>query len=197
MTRIVTRMFSRSRRELALWGARVRWPRARFGSGCDVRRGLTIVMRPGAVLRFGERCVLDRHLTIECEGELLVGARTVFGHHCTVGAKESVQIGADCLIAEMVSIRDSDHITAAHNVPYREQGHVTSPVVVGNNVWLGSRVIVAKGVEIGDDAVVGGGAVVTRSIPGGALAVGVPARVIREDVSGGVDARPSGDGRSG
>jgi acetyltransferase-like isoleucine patch superfamily enzyme len=128
---------------------------------------------------FGERCILDRHLTVECAGELLVGARTIFGHHCTIGANESVQIGPNCLIAEMVSIRDSDHATAEKTLPYRDQGHVTAPVVIGRNVWLGSKVVVIRGVTIGDNAVVGAGAVVTRDIPPDTLAVGVPARVVR------------------
>ena len=168
------------RRGLALLLARGRWPAVDFGARCDIRRGLTIVRLPGAKITFGERCVLDRHLTVECAGELIVGARTIFGHHCTIGAKESVRIGPDCLIAEMVSIRDSDHAISARDLPYREQGHVTTPVVVGRNVWLGSKVVVARGVHIGDNSVVGAGAVVTKDIPANSLAVGVPARVIRE-----------------
>ena len=174
------RALSRLRRALALLAARARWPRVDFGSHCDVRRGLMIVLRPGGGIVFGERCVLDRHLTIECAGEFVVGARTIFGHHCTVGVNESVRIGDDCLIAEMVSIRDSDHVTTDPATPYRTQGHVTSPVVIGNNVWLGSRVVVTRGVHIGDNAVIGAGAVVTHDIPPNSLAVGIPARVAGE-----------------
>jgi acetyltransferase-like isoleucine patch superfamily enzyme len=174
------RVAARTRRETALLLARGRWPGVEFGAGCDIRRGLTIVRSPGAKIEFGQRCILDRHLTVECVGELIVGARTIFGHHCTIGAKESVRIGPDCLIAEMVSVRDSDHAMASRDLPYREQGHVTAPVVLGRNVWLGSKVVVARGVHIGDNAVVGAGAVVTRDIPANALAVGVPARVVRQ-----------------
>lgn len=151
-----------------------------------------ITMTPGAKVSFGEYCVLDRHLTIEAEGELVIGPRTIFGHHCTIGAKDSVSIGADCLIAEMVSVRDSDHAISDSELPYREQGHVAAPVVIGQNVWLGSKVVVAKGVRIGDNAVVGAGAVVTRDVPANSLAGGVPARVIRDLVRGREeDARPS------
>jgi maltose O-acetyltransferase len=127
---------------------------------------------------FGERCILDRHLTVESGGSVVVGPRTIFGHHCTIGAKESVQIGADCLIAEMVSIRDNDH-AIADGRPYREQGHVTAPVIIGDNVWLGSRVIVTRAVHIGDNAIIGAGAVVTKDVPPNTVAVGVPARVVR------------------
>lgn len=144
-------------------------------------------MSPGAKVIFGERCILDRNMTLECEGELIVGARTIFGHHCTIGAKESVRIGDDCLIAEMVSVRDSDHRISDSTMPYREQGHVTAPVVLGNNVWLGAKVVVGRGVRIGDNAVLGAGAVATRDVPANSLAVGVPARVVR-DLFQGADA---------
>ena len=52
--------------------------------------------------------------------------------------------------------------------------------MVGDNVWLGAGVIVCPGVTIGDDTVVGAGAVVTRDLPAGVVAMGVPARVLRE-----------------
>jgi acetyltransferase-like isoleucine patch superfamily enzyme len=182
---VAARAVSRLRREVALLLAAARWHGVEFGSRCDVRRGLVIQLLPGGRVTFGERCILDRHMTIECGGELTVGPRTIFGHHCTIGAKESVRIGADCLIAEMVSIRDSDHAIADSTLPYRDQGHVTAPVVIGRNVWLGSKVIVARGVHIGDNAVIGAGAVVTRDIPANSLAVGVPARVVREIDGGG------------
>lgn len=179
MITLLKRSISRIRRALALALARGRWPAVEFGSGCDIRRGLHIVRVPGARISFGERCILDRHLTIECGGELLVGAGTIFGHHCTVGAKQSVRIGPDCLIAEMVSIRDSDHAFSETDRPYRDQGHVSAPVVLGRNVWLGSKVVVGRGVRIGDNAIVGAGAVVTKDVPPNSLAVGVPARVVR------------------
>lgn len=54
------------------------------------------------------------------------------------------------------------------------------PVQIGNNVWLGSRVIVQKGVSIGDNSVIAAGAVVTRPVPANVVAGGNPARVIRE-----------------
>jgi acetyltransferase-like isoleucine patch superfamily enzyme len=176
---LLGRSISRARRDIALLLARLRWRSVEFGAKCDVRRGLTITLLPGGTVTFGERCILDRHLTVESGGDLRVGARTIFGHHCTIGSKEFIEIGADCLIAEMVSIRDNDHAVGSTERPYSSQGHVTAPVVIGNNVWLGSRAIVTRGVRIGDNAVIGAGAVVTEDVPGNSLAVGVPARVVR------------------
>ena len=108
-------------------------------------------------------------MTIECSGILRIGSRTIFGHHCTIASRELVEIGADCLIAEMVSIRDHNHAFNRCDVPFRKQGMVCAPVLIGNNVWLGAKVTIAKGVTIGDNVVIGANAVVTRDIPGNSI----------------------------
>lgn len=173
--RIAMGLWRRGRR---LW-LQIRFPRAVWGRGCDVRMGLRMLLPPGGDFSLGAGCVLDRDATIESGGALHIGARTIFGHHCTLAAKESLHIGDDCLIAEMVSIRDHDHCFEAFEIPIRDQGASCAPVRIGNNVWLAARVIVTKGVSIGDGAIVGAGAVVTKDIPAGAIAVGVPARVVK------------------
>jgi acetyltransferase-like isoleucine patch superfamily enzyme len=136
-------------------------------------------MSRGAELTIGNACVVDRGMTIECHGSVAIGARTIFGHHCTLAAIESVTIGEDCLIAEMVSIRDHDHAFETTSVPIREQGAVVSPVCIGRDVWIGGKATITRGVTIGDGAVIGANAVVTRDVPAYAVAVGIPARVIR------------------
>ena len=166
-------------RRVRLLFIRLRFPRARFGSRCDIRRRLALCMGPSAAVEFGGRCVLDRDMTVECTGTLRVGEGTIFGHHCTLAARDSVTIGADCLIAELVSIRDHDHCFDRLDVPTRDQGFTVAPVRIGRNVWLASKVSVLKGVTIGDNAIVGANAVVTHDIPANAIAVGVPARVVR------------------
>lgn len=167
-------------RRLRLLWMRRRFPKARFGARCDIRRGFHLVLSSAARLVIGAQCILDRDMTIECQGHLSIGERTIFGHHCTLGVVDTLTIGRDCLIAELVSIRDHDHrIDGPLHTPVREMGAVSAPVTIGSNVWLGGKVTVLKGVTIGDNAVIGANAVVTRDIPANAVAVGVPARVVR------------------
>lgn len=167
-------------RRRVLWAyACLRWPGIHFAKGCDIGRGLWANVAPGGLVRFAPQCVLDRAMTIEAYGEIVVGRRTIFGHHCTIASQESVVIGEDCLIAEMVSIRDHDHCFDRLDIPTREQGASVAPIRIGRNVWLGAKVTVCKGVTIGDNAVIGANAVVTRDVPANAVAVGIPARVIR------------------
>jgi acetyltransferase-like isoleucine patch superfamily enzyme len=131
-------------------------------------------------VRFGRGCVLDRGFDLECRGVVEVGDRTVFGHHCTLAADDRIVIGRDCLLAEMVSVRDHDHAFADSGRAVLDQGRTTTPVRIGDNVWLGAKVTVTRGVTIGSDVVVGAHAVVTSDLPDGCVAVGVPARVIRQ-----------------
>ena len=158
---------------------RARFSRAHFGARNDIRAGFKLRLAPNARFQTGEACVLDTDTTIECAGNLNIGSRVIFGHHCTIGCKESIEIGDDCLLAEMVSIRDHDHNFARLDVPIRTQGATCAPVKIGRDVWLGAKVTVLRGIIIGDGAIIGANAVVTRDIPAGAIAVGIPARVVK------------------
>jgi acetyltransferase-like isoleucine patch superfamily enzyme len=82
-------------------------------------------------------------------------------------------------IAPEVFITASDY-QFVRGKRFREQPRRELDVVVGDDVWLGAKVIVTAGVTIGEGCIVGAGAVVTRSIPPGSIAVGVPARVVAE-----------------
>lgn len=88
-----------------------------------------------------------------------------------------ISIGNNVAISENVTIWDTD----AHAILGKE-AEMTQPVKIGNNVWIGNNVTILKGVSIGDGAIIAAGAVVSRDIPAGCLAGGVPAKVIRENV---------------
>jgi len=89
-----------------------------------------------------------------------------------------VTIGAACQIGPRVQL-----LTASHPIdpgPRRAGWEYGAPVTLADNVWLGAGAIVCPGVTVGADTVVGAGAVVTRDLPAGVVAAGVPARVLRE-----------------
>ena len=112
------------------------------------------------------------------DARISVGPATQFSNNVQVFAEQSVVIGSRCLIGDAVLILDSDfHDLSAEGRHSRPAE--TSPVVLEDNVFIGSRVIILKGVTIGKDSVVGAGSVVVRSIPPGVIAAGNPAKVIR------------------
>jgi len=167
------------RRRAGLILTRLRHLRVGFGHLCDVRRGARFRVARGAQTRFGVGCILDDGFTLENRGRIDVGDRTVFGHHCTVAADRSIVIGKDCLIGEMVSVRDHDHSFSSSDALIIDQGRKTAPIRIGDNVWIGAKATITTGVCIGSNAVIGAHAVVTTDIPPSCVAMGIPARVIR------------------
>jgi acetyltransferase-like isoleucine patch superfamily enzyme len=167
------------RRRVGLFFRRLRHPRVRFGRLCDIRHSAQFRVTRTAQTHFGEGCILDEGFTLENRGLIDVGGHTVFGHHCTVAADQSVVIGHRCLIGEMVSIRDHNHSFSSMTLPIIDQGRETAPVAIGDNVWIGAKATITSGVSIGSNTVVGANAVVTGDIPANSVAVGIPARVIR------------------
>lgn len=118
------------------------------------------------------------------ESEITIGDRVEFSNNINIISLCAVNIGCDCLIADLVSIVDSDFhdlSPTARLSPERRLSSdgVISPVIIEDNVWIGARSIVLKGVKIGRGSVIGAGSVVVRDVPENSLACGVPARVVR------------------
>jgi maltose O-acetyltransferase len=114
-----------------------------------------------------------------CEyGAVSIGDGTFINVDAVMLDVAAIEIGAACQIATRVQL-----LTATHPIdpePRRLGWEYAEPITIADNVWLGGGVIVCPGVTIGQDTVVGAGAVVTRDLPAGVVAAGVPARVLRE-----------------
>ncbi|MCK6081335.1 sugar O-acetyltransferase [Microbacterium sp. EYE_5] len=107
-----------------------------------------------------------------------VGARTFVNYNLTALDVAPIVIGEDCQLGPNVQLLTPTHPIAPQ--PRRDKLEAAKPITLGDNVWLGGGVIVCPGVTIGDNSVIGAGSVVTRDIPANVVAVGNPARVIRE-----------------
>lgn len=112
-------------------------------------------------------------LRVDRGGYLSIGKGTFLNRGAMVVCHERVLIGANCKVSYQVIIMDTDE----HPVP--GGSGLSSPVLIEDNVWLGARCIVLKGVHIGEGAVIGAGSIVTHDIPPRAVAAGQPARVLR------------------
>ena len=136
--------------------------------------GVTFEIAPGAKLHLGHGSKIRVH-----EGEVRIGAKTVLGQECTVSAFQHVSIGRECVVADRAMFIDFDHGIVEVERPIRLQGIYKRDVRVGNNCWVGYGVCVLRGVTVGDNSVLGTSAVVAKDVPDNAVAVGVPARVLR------------------
>ena len=112
---------------------------------------------------------------------------TDFGKNIEVG--ENVFINACCHFQDHGGVTLGDGCQIGHNVVFATLNHFLepekrkmtypAPIVLGKNVWVGSNATILQGVTIGDNAVIGAGAVVTGDIPANTVAVGVPAKVVK------------------
>ncbi len=112
------------------------------------------------------------------QGRLEIGTSAFINYGCSIAATQLIRIGPRCNIGTYVIMMDNDF----HRIEpeRREEMPPSAPIILEENVWLGARVIVLRGVTIGAGSVVAAGSVVTRDIPPRSLAAGLPARVIRQ-----------------
>lgn len=130
---------------------------AEIGEGCYIEPPFHANWG-GKHVHFGKSVYANFNLTIVDDTEVFVGDHVMFGPNVTLA-------------------------TAAHPIHpglRAKAAQYNRPIHIGNNVWLGSGVMVMPGVSIGDNTVIGAGSVVTKNIPSNVVAVGNPCRVLRE-----------------
>lgn len=178
----------RERRSLAsIWGdvcavLRAGWYFRNATVGRRVRLWGRAVVSNYGTLAVGERArIVGTLVPVELyvgEGaQLEIGAGAFINYGCSIAANQLVRIGPRCSIGTYAIIMDNDfhHIEPER----RDERPESAPIVLEENVWLGARVTVLRGVTIGAGSVVAAGSVVVKDIPPRSLAAGVPARVIR------------------
>lgn len=142
----------------------------------------------------GDHVWMYGHLASQDHGKIIFGDYTKIGGNSMVTAVKSIiigdytAIGADVVVTDnnehsinpddrlVMRSKDEDH-------PYRLWRYSDSkPVVIGRNVWIGSKSRINKGVTIGDNAIVAAHAVVTKDVPPNSIAAGNPARIVKTDI---------------
>ena len=109
---------------------------------------------------------------------LELGNHSDIGHRAYIQGK--VRIGSNVMMAADCIIFTMNHKTDSIDIPMIEQGaDVEKMVVIGDDVWIGQRVIILPGVHIGNGVILGAGAVVTKDVPDYAIVAGNPAKIIR------------------
>jgi acetyltransferase-like isoleucine patch superfamily enzyme len=172
----------------------------------DAQRDL-VAARPGWFL--GEQCFLSPLASVDNE-ELHLGDRTYIaagayltgtlrtGRDCSMNAytviRGDVRIGDAVRIGAHTSIIGFNHTMATLEVEFFRQPLESRGIRIGNDVWIGSHVVILDGIEVGDHAVLAAGAVVTKNVPPGAIVGGNPARVIRSRYPASTDAGRTGLG---
>jgi acetyltransferase-like isoleucine patch superfamily enzyme len=115
---------------------------------------------PSSTIKIGDNCVLNGTL---------------------IHSRTSVGIGNYCIFGPGVVIMNNDSHNTSIDLMRRRKGAVAeNPVNTGNNVWVGMRSIIMKGVCIGDNSIIAAGSIVTKNVPANSLFGGNPAAFIKE-----------------
>ena len=110
-------------------------------------------------------------------GGICIGSGSGLGVNCSVHGP--LRIGDNVMMGPDVTILTQTHNIERTDIPMGQQGMRVAEVVIGNDVWIGMRVVLMPGVKVGNGAVIGAGAVVTKDVPDFAVVGGVPAKIIK------------------
>ncbi|WP_018334979.1 acyltransferase [Actinomycetospora chiangmaiensis] len=148
-------------------------------------KDVSLECRPGlGRLEIGRFTHIGDRTKVRChEGSLRIGDKAVFGADNTINAYLDVEFGDATLLADWIYVCDFDHRYEDIHRPIKDQGIVKTPVRVGPETWVGTKVTILRGTTVGRGCVLGAHAVVKGIIPDHAVAVGAPARVVRDRVA--------------
>jgi len=125
----------------------------------------------------GHNVNFENNVRVDVWHEVVVGNDSGIGMNARIGVVtigDNVMMGPDCVILS------ANHLTSDLTIPMSQQGMAGHQrVVIGNDVWIGQRVIILPGVKIGNGVIIGAGAIVTKDIPAFAIVVGNPGRIIK------------------
>ena len=171
----MTQNFRRWRLRMA--GVRLSCPQL-LAAGIDCRRG--VGANGQGHIELGAGSWVETGVVLHAYGgSIRLGQNVFLGPHTVVYGHGNVEIGDACLIAMHCRILSSNHARPPFGTDIRSQPDELRPTKIGRDVWLGAGVTVLGGVTIGDGCIVGAGAVVTKDLPAGAIAHGIPATVQR------------------
>ena len=158
-------------------------------NGTIIELPLTIKGSRGyrAHVHIGANCEIEQNATLWiAEGEagaaprLELGDRVFVGRNAYLGVYQPIHIGNSTIIGAYCYIISANHKFERRDVPIRDQGYGGSPIVIEEDVWIGTHVVVLPGVTIGKGAIIAAGSIVNKSVPPYAIWGGVPARAIKQ-----------------
>jgi acetyltransferase-like isoleucine patch superfamily enzyme len=132
-------------------------------------------------IRIGDKTFLGRNTILSCKnGDILLGKNVNIGFNCYIFSGSEVSLADNVLMAAYCYLIGGDHDMTDSKEAVASQGSSSYGIRVGENAWLGAGVKVQDKTEIGAFSIVGTGAVVTKDIPEYSVAVGIPAKVVKQ-----------------
>lgn len=155
--------------------------KVQIGEKWNLFPDVSVIVEPNSSLAVGDHVCFMDHTRIAARkgGKLVIGDNTLIGRYCIISCWYDVVIEENVLMSNMIWITDHQHeFDLKSPVSFGKCGNL-APVRIKSGTWIGNKVTIMEGVTIGRNCVIGANSVVTRDIPEGCVAVGVPARVIK------------------
>ena len=155
-----------------------------IGKSCTIERTDIHIMGNNSQLSIGDGfCIRKGCISIEGDNcNITIGEKTTIRGAELIAKENGTQlmIGQDCLFSHSISIRTSD----GHPIYDNDNNRINpaKKIMIGNHVWIAQNVCVLKGAHIYDNSIIGFGSIVTYAIPANCIAVGIPAKVVKENV---------------
>jgi len=182
MTSLIARIVNYARSRLRVAFYRRRYPKAVLGRPLGVR-GKLIIKGPGKVV-VGRHCFFDVATgrpniiqTFDPAATVTIGDGCFF-NGVEIASQSSVTIGSRCIVADCLMM-DTDFHSVEINRHDPAAFVKTGPIVIEENVWVGNRAIILKGVRIGENSVIGAGTVIRQSVPRNSVVIGNPQQIVK------------------
>ena len=144
-----------------------------IGSQCGIH-----ILEKGKIQCKG-RIIVDNNVMLLSKGTLKIGKRFGINRYSRIVAHEYIEIGDHVTIGQMVSILDHDHAYSMEAGKLALDGYITAPIKIGNNIWIGDKCTILKGVTIGDNVIIGANTLVNKDVPTGVVIGGQPFRILK------------------
>lgn len=152
-------------------------PRSTSPFGGKIAKKIRRFCCKGMFARCGKNVNVEHGAIIGAGKQISIGDNSGIGVNCVV---TKAQIGNDVMMGYDVLFVGGNHEFARTDIPMYLQGQRNEPpIIIGNDVWIGHRVILLPGVQVGNGVIIGAGAVVTRDVPDYAIVGSVPAKVLK------------------
>lgn len=116
-------------------------------------------------ITLGKKCSIGKDAEIaSVSGNVIIGNHVHIGDFCMIIARDKIEIGDNTIFGPHVYVYDHDHEIDDNGVAKRSE-YKEKPVIIGNNVWIGTNTVILKGTNIGDGCIIGAGSVISGTIP--------------------------------
>ena len=150
-----------------------------LGDDTSILDGVRVLLRSGTI-RLGARNLVRDYSVLKSEGVLEIGADSQVSYHSVIHCREQVELADRVMMAERVTIIDSEKVRDGSGMPIVEGPLRIGPVALSRNVYVGAGVVITHGSRVGENSTVAAGAVLAGGeFPGGWVIGGVPAAALR------------------